>query len=65
MKKSGDMRFKQAIDGSRRALIFFKSDARKQHGSHKSIKASYLTTDSILTTEPLLFCAIMKLSANK
>ena len=42
MKESGDMRFKQAIDGSKRTPIFFKSDARKQHGSHKSIKAPYL-----------------------
>ena len=41
MKKSGDMRFKQAIYGSRRAPIFLKSDARKQHGKHKSIKAPY------------------------
>ena len=29
MKESGDMRFKQAIDGSRRVPIFLKSDARK------------------------------------
>ena len=42
MKEIGDMRFKQAIDGSRRAPIFLKSDALKQHGRHKSIKASYL-----------------------
>ena len=42
MKESVDMRFKQAIDGSRRAPIFFKSGARKQHGRHKSIKAPYL-----------------------
>ena len=41
MKESGDMRFKQAIDGSRRAPILLKSDARKQHGRHKSIKAPY------------------------
>ena len=41
MKESGDMRFKQVIDGSRRAPIFLKSDARKQHGRHKSIKAPH------------------------
>ncbi|MBD8953708.1 MAG: hypothetical protein EGQ71_01490 [Dialister sp.] len=41
MKESWDMRFKQAIDGSRRAPIFLKSDVRKQHGRHKSIKAPY------------------------
>ncbi len=41
IKESGDMRFKQAIYDSRRAPIFLKSDARKQHGRHKSIKAPY------------------------
>ena len=42
MKESGDMRFKQAIDGSKRVPIFLKSDARNQHGSHKSIKTPIL-----------------------